>query len=387
MKIGILTFHRAINYGAVMQAYSLQTRLQNEFPEDEVEIIDYNSRTRELFKIKCPLVFCYRRSIREGIQKIIQTLSFHKALKRLKLSKSLLGATNDQVCEFMSNRYDVVVVGSDAVFNWNDIGIPNPYFLSDVKVKHKLSYAASSHLQKYRSMTEEQKCYLHDALADFSYIGVRDESSRGFVEFITGKDRGEHNCDPTIFLDMGFDEMNLRKKLCRHKFDFHKKTVFVMLMKPEYARFVRQYFGDDVQIVALMDGNRYADRYLYDLNPFEWAKVFQYGSLLVTDYFHGTILALKNGIPVLSIDSSRYGMSGEYESKASDLLNTRLKMPELYILAEELQGENGYEVFSERVNRIQKTFDAQLLRERIRKEQESYQTFADTLKMIHERDE
>lgn len=384
MKIGILTFHRAVNYGAVMQAYSLQTRLQKEFPEDEVEIIDYNSRARELFKIKCPLVFCYRRSLLQGIQKLRQTLAFQKALKRLKLSKSLLGATNGQVGTFVSKQYDVVVTGSDAVFNWNDIGIPNPYFLSDAKVKHKLSYAASSHLQKYHNITQEQKNYLHDALADFSYIGVRDESSYKFVKFALGESRAVHNCDPTIFLDMNFDEMALQKKLRRHKFDFNKKTVFVMLMRSEYARFVRQYFGDDVQIVALMDGNKYADRYLYDLNPFEWAKVFKHGSFLVTDYFHGTILGLKNGIPVLSIDSSCYGMSGEYESKASDLLQTRLQMPELYIHAEKLREDTGYEVFSKRISLIQKSFDATLLNERILQEQESYQSFADAMRKIHE---
>lgn len=41
MKIGILTFHQSVNNGAVMQAYSLSKRLKKEYPEAEVEIIDY----------------------------------------------------------------------------------------------------------------------------------------------------------------------------------------------------------------------------------------------------------------------------------------------------------------------------------------------------------
>ena len=65
MRIGILTFHRAINYGAVMQAYSLSKQLKESFPEDSVEIIDYNCKQREFYKIKCPLVFLYRRSVKE----------------------------------------------------------------------------------------------------------------------------------------------------------------------------------------------------------------------------------------------------------------------------------------------------------------------------------
>lgn len=40
MKIGILTFHRAHNYGAVLQAFALQEYLRK--AGHEVKIIDYN---------------------------------------------------------------------------------------------------------------------------------------------------------------------------------------------------------------------------------------------------------------------------------------------------------------------------------------------------------
>lgn len=43
MKIGILTFHNAYNYGAVLQAYALQNFLiENGF---SVEIINYRNKT------------------------------------------------------------------------------------------------------------------------------------------------------------------------------------------------------------------------------------------------------------------------------------------------------------------------------------------------------
>ena len=64
MKIGILTYHRAINYGAVLQSFSLVERLKKDFPNESIEIIDYNSFSREFFKIKCPLVFVYKHGIR-----------------------------------------------------------------------------------------------------------------------------------------------------------------------------------------------------------------------------------------------------------------------------------------------------------------------------------
>ena len=50
MRIGILTFHKAINYGAYLQAFSLSHKLQEQFPNDTVEIIDYieNDRIKKL---------------------------------------------------------------------------------------------------------------------------------------------------------------------------------------------------------------------------------------------------------------------------------------------------------------------------------------------------
>lgn len=40
MNIGILTFHRPINYGAFLQSFSLSSHLAKE-PNFNVEIIDY----------------------------------------------------------------------------------------------------------------------------------------------------------------------------------------------------------------------------------------------------------------------------------------------------------------------------------------------------------
>ena len=40
-RVGILTFHKSINYGAFMQCYSLSQRMQRDFPDCRIEVIDY----------------------------------------------------------------------------------------------------------------------------------------------------------------------------------------------------------------------------------------------------------------------------------------------------------------------------------------------------------
>lgn len=51
--------------------------------------------------------------------------------------------------------------------------------------------------------------------------------------------------------------------------------------------------------------------------------------LVVTSYFHGTLLSLVQGTPAVVLDYSGY-CDTCYESKLKDLMITRLSLPELY---------------------------------------------------------
>ena len=56
MNIGIITYHRAENYGSVLQAYALNKYIKNINSKFHVETIDYYNETQEkmynLFSIK-----------------------------------------------------------------------------------------------------------------------------------------------------------------------------------------------------------------------------------------------------------------------------------------------------------------------------------------------
>ena len=41
MKVGIITFHKAINYGAILQAFALQSAVKKLNSHIDVEIINY----------------------------------------------------------------------------------------------------------------------------------------------------------------------------------------------------------------------------------------------------------------------------------------------------------------------------------------------------------
>lgn len=96
MKIGILTFHRSINYGAFMQCYALSHELMVRYPQHQVDVIDfeylhkhnsYRAAMRQ-FPFGIEYYFCYNR--------------FQSDLKRLPLSsKSFITDRTDELCDYI----------------------------------------------------------------------------------------------------------------------------------------------------------------------------------------------------------------------------------------------------------------------------------------------
>ncbi len=326
-KIGVLTFHKSYNYGAFMQCYSFVLRLKRDFPETDIEVIDYSSKK----SLDGYQEYLGKLKEKEAKRISIRNKEFENDWKYLPLSKSsIVGDDQEQFYKEFGNRYDIIIVGSDAVFNWNRIKLPNVYFLNGEHNAKKLSYAASCHGLDYRDMSDETKIYLKNALKDFSYIGVRDTSTEDLIGMVDEKLSFHHNCDPTTFLDVDalpVDIESLKEKLQSRGVDFSKKLIGLMAGN-HIGREIKKRYGKQMQIIALYEPNKYADVFLYDLSPLEWAKVFSFFDIVVTHYFHGTMLALRNLKPVISIEMKN-SYTDKYTTKLEDLL-TRLKLTEFY---------------------------------------------------------
>lgn len=315
MKIGILTFHRSYNYGAFMQCFSLFKRLQKDFPNIKFEVIDYNSPkaadgyVQSLKNVKDDAL---RNRMAE------RNARFTDCQEQLPLSSfKLVSDDYSELIAYMNENYDAVIVGSDAVWNWEVRGFPNPYFLKDYR-GIKLSYAASVHGMVYQNMTQEQKEYLKEAFEDFRYIGVRDISTENLVHYVNPKLMVYHNCDPTILLDLNdvpCDKEELKNKLAKHGVDFSKPLVGVMAGS-NIGYEIKKYFGKRAQLVSVYQPNPYADVYLHDLTPYEWAHVFSFFRTTATHFFHGTLLTLVNHKPVASV---------EFENAYSAVNTTKIK--------------------------------------------------------------
>ena len=175
MKIGILTFHCAHNYGAVIQCYGLQQYLRS--LGHQVFVIDYRPdyfSSYRLSKIK----YSESKSIKVFIKRIINRIIIGKVKNRRYYAFDNFIQKKLNLIPFQLNsdysEFDAIVLGSDQIWNPSITGghYDEVFFGQNAKCK-TISYAASS---RTKTLSDEQKLYLKSHLCNIDSISVREES-------------------------------------------------------------------------------------------------------------------------------------------------------------------------------------------------------------------
>lgn len=82
MKMVTLTFHNALNYGTVLQAYALQRSIAFRYPQNQVGVLDYRNPNIE----KSKLINVTRSSLKGIVSMLITSQKRYKKLKCFQLS-------------------------------------------------------------------------------------------------------------------------------------------------------------------------------------------------------------------------------------------------------------------------------------------------------------
>lgn len=342
MRIGILTYHRSVNYGAVMQAAALAGELARRFPHADIEIVDYCSKRMDVY-YKMFTIYRGMDSILQIIPRIKMYRAFQNGLHKLPLSSEKL-VTDDcnRFFRWIEGKYDILISGSDAVWNYSKRGLPNPYFLHNASADcHRLSFAASCNglgIDNYTDIDDGSIQFLKESFERFDYIGVRDEQTKAFVHAVYPGAKVYHNCDPSLLFEdfSECDRQNLVQKLERkYNFDPQKPAIGLMLsnlngkMSCELIKQLRSKYGNAYQLVSIYSYNKYADiPYIADLTPQEWSIIFGLFRLTISKYFHGSMFSLINRTPVIAVSAEKT-IAG-YPNKVEDAFN-RLGISDWYM--------------------------------------------------------
>jgi len=298
MRIGILTYHRAINMGSIVQAYCLQKKLRNDYPEAVVEIVDYRpglrdwrESTKHLTK-RWPFFNARRwaevRSIRKFGEEVLNFSPSHATTRNMRYLYAWLDALN----------YDALFVGSDTVWEYR----PNSYSPPEPNIFHlpwqlrakKFSFAASADpVPPDGIQNPGHRDAIAKAINEFDVVGVRDDATIGMLQKI-GIDTGRVHkvLDPTLHVD--FDELASEYRIHRNGNNPLAGVALPPSVAAKTAEVLRAA-GYDVwnwgtATPPWCDGH---------LNPNMTASevlgAYRNLATFVTDRFHGSIFSLRVG--------------------------------------------------------------------------------------------
>lgn len=203
MKIGIITFHAAHNFGSMLQAYALQTFLSSK--GHEVEIINYRSSQQKDLYFKPIFSKCAFRHPKFFLQCLVHPSHTMAMIEKWNNFESFLCNHLKLTKEYCSLRqlkeekfsYDVVVSGSDQIWNNNPVDFSVAYMIPFADSCTKIAYAPSL---GPAPQTTNLKPYT-EYLQKFNRISVRESISIPYVQkYTTNK---VCNClDPSLLVDM-----------------------------------------------------------------------------------------------------------------------------------------------------------------------------------------
>lgn len=296
MKIGILTYHRSENYGAVLQAYALKTYLQKQ--GYDAEFIDYRHPAhKEMYSLFKREQF-KQKSIVGKVKHIISFLLRYKRLYTRKKNFSKFIQKNIIVkpeSEFVSNQeYDVVLYGSDQIWRkQNTIGINDfneIYFGSDaIKAKRKIAFAAS---MGEIDVTDSDKKRLQELLQNFHAVSVRERDLLELIQPLTDK-KVEQVLDPVFLLSkeewicLATKRKIKEKYILLYKLSHSDAAVeCAQRLKKETGYRIIEINGSIPNVIP----NKQQSQNV--AGPLEFLSLIYYADFLVSTSFHGVAFAI-----------------------------------------------------------------------------------------------
>ena len=337
MKIGIVTFYRAANFGAMLQAYSLMNTLKrmghevvfirNKFctPERLPLWRTMVSRSLKGVKVKYKNYICH--SITDFAANFPQT-KHCETIEEVKL------ATAD--C-------DAFIVGSDQM--WNPLwcsGASLPLVMLDFAAegKPRVSYAASFGTKEWRK--DQNAAEASRMLKKFNAISVREESGVKLVESLSGRTDAKCLLDPTLLQNATFyngiiANSEIRYDKCKGPYVFN--YILDEWSNVSEMQMALGVVKDKLNISKVVTDRKYAPGLLGLLCRIlgvkgkikvpEWLEAIASSEFVFTNSFHGTVFSILFHKPFVSV-LIKGKMSGMNERALSLLKNLGLEDRAVY---------------------------------------------------------
>lgn len=294
-RVGIVTFHRAHNIGAMLQAFALQNKLQEKY---DSEIVDYRSEFEEK-------KYYSEKTLKEGIRTIYRCL-FRKELVLFRKKKkqnfsnfqSLMNISknkyNSENIYKANKEYDYFVAGSDQVWNPQLTKGDYNYFLSFADIDKRYSYAASFGGSQILDWPERNS--LVSILSTYKSLLIRESRGLELLKSLGVKAEVDPClvCDPVFLLskEEWVSKLNLKST--------SDKYILLFLVSPvryalDFAKGLSQKTGFEVRYISSYGSYNSAPEWCKDYmtsGPIEFLELLMNAEFVVVSSFHGMALSI-----------------------------------------------------------------------------------------------
>lgn len=293
-KIGIITFHNSYNCGSMLESYAMQTILEKR--NMTAEIVNFSSDgQKELYSV------WFKNNTIKNIIKNMMLTTVHKRLVRnnnkyeefknkyFKLSKEY--KTNDKIYE---DDYNIVVAGSDQIWNITIKDSDDTYFLNWVEKARKVAYSPSFGAKNILTYSNNPQKY-RDYLNDFDALSIREENGRKWLKELVNKDV-DVLLDPTMLLDASdYDKIMATDVNVDYKYIFFYSPSF----NTEICKYVKKIADKYGLKVITWSTKSYCTKLIKKFgfilpkyeNPSMYLYLIKNAELVMTTSYHGTIFS------------------------------------------------------------------------------------------------
>lgn len=295
MKIGILTYHRAHNYGAMLQAYALRHFLAKKY--SDVSFVDYWPRYHaEEYKLlpflRSGISFAARVRI-FAVTAVNLTYHIRRYFRFIAFARDRLGLQRNK-CDESKRGCDCVVYGSDQIWRrhtYKDFtGFDSAYFGDDsISAKVKITYAASMGAV---NLSEKDHEWLLIQAQRFNSISVRENDLQKILVDGLGSKQIVKVLDPVFLVD--------RKEWQSIADSDYSKPGYVLLYLLNPSKKAKELAGRiakerNLRLVEIGGGITPISEskcFVRDAGPVEFISLMLNADFVVSTSYHGVVFSI-----------------------------------------------------------------------------------------------
>lgn len=294
-KIGILTFHKSINYGSVLQAWALCEALENY----EIRFIDYEP---DIYKENYGM-FAIKKGVKYNLNRLLNCIAIYQQIKKFsEFRKHFLKCTEQYDSKKIKisyfNEFDAIITGSDQIWNVHAEDADDIFFLPFSIKGKKIAYACSVNNTDFTEPRCNEK--LRKCILDYDFISIREKSGADKVSgFIDNQKKVYTMLDPTLLHTKETFEKITGKRIVKKPYIF-LYNVWSGFSAVKAAQKISQLTGLPVY-TAMMDSRIKQILKIEKVgikvetehtSPEDFLSLIKYAELVVTESFHGTAFSL-----------------------------------------------------------------------------------------------